>query len=570
MPADFDLAIVGSGFAGSILAMIARRLGRSVILVERGAHPRFAIGESSTPLANLLLEELARRYDLPALASLSKWGTWQREHPAIGCGLKRGFTFYQHTDGQPWCDEPPRSRQLLVAASPHDAIADTHWYRPDFDQFLAQQAAAMGAELVERVELDRADFDAGGATLSGRREGRPFAARARFVFDASGPRGFLHRALALPELGFEAMPPTQGLYAHFEGVRRWEELFSLREPTCSLTRPAGTLSLAGGALVSKPARLGSQSGAGSESGAPVHAEGEPDSVTPPYPPDDAALHHVFDGGWIWVLRFNNGITSAGAALRDGLADELCAVEGAAAWTRLLDRLPSVREQFADARAVTPFVHALRLSFLSGRVADERWALLPSAAGFVDPLLSTGFPLTLLGIERLARWLEQSWGAAGAGPALFDYSLRTTEELALTSRLIGALYGAMDDFELFEALALLYFAAASYTETARRLGRPELAGGAFLCGEHPVFGPRLRWCVSAALRRDAPRALLLERVRQAIEPVDVAGLGRADRAHWHPVDAAGLFAAREKLGASRADIERLLERCGFAAPAVQPA
>ena len=30
-----------------------------------------------------------------------------------------------------------------------------------------------------------------------------------------------------------------------------------------------------------------------------------------YPVDDAAVHHIFDGGWIWVLKFNNGITSAG-------------------------------------------------------------------------------------------------------------------------------------------------------------------------------------------------------------------------------------------------------------------
>jgi choline dehydrogenase-like flavoprotein len=60
MRATFDIAVIGSGFAGSLIAMIARRLGRSVILIERGKHPRFTIGESSTPLANLLLEEIAR------------------------------------------------------------------------------------------------------------------------------------------------------------------------------------------------------------------------------------------------------------------------------------------------------------------------------------------------------------------------------------------------------------------------------------------------------------------------------------------------------------------------------
>ena len=31
-------------------------------------------------------------------------------------------------------------------------------------------------------------------------------------------------------------------------------------------------------------------------------------------------------------------------------------------------------------------------------------MLPSAAAFIDPLFSTGIPLTLLGIERLAEML----------------------------------------------------------------------------------------------------------------------------------------------------------------------
>src|SRR5580700_10998150 len=96
LSADYDIAVVGSGFAGSLLAMISRRLGHSVVLLERGKHPRFAIGESSTPLSNLLLEELSTRYGLPKIAPLAKWGTWQEAYPEVGCGLKRGFTFFHH------------------------------------------------------------------------------------------------------------------------------------------------------------------------------------------------------------------------------------------------------------------------------------------------------------------------------------------------------------------------------------------------------------------------------------------------------------------------------------------
>ena len=74
------------------------------------------------------------------------------------------------------------------------------------------------------------------------------------------------------------MPATQALYSHFSGVKRLDE-----------DVPFDT------------------------------------GATPPYPVDDAAVHHVFDGGWIWVLRFNNGITSAGVAATE--TGSRCALAG---------------------------------------------------------------------------------------------------------------------------------------------------------------------------------------------------------------------------------------------------
>jgi tetracycline 7-halogenase / FADH2 O2-dependent halogenase len=490
----FDLAIVGSGFGGSLLAMIARRLGRSVVLLDRDRHPRFAIGESSTPLANLLLEELATHYDLPRLLPLTKWGTWQSSYPEIPCGLKRGFSFYHHT-----FDRPFAARPLLVAASPHDAIADTHWYRADFDHFLVEEAQRLGAVFYDQVTLDRITT---AWDLEGTRGGRRLAIRARFVVDATGPCGFLHRALRLPEAPFPNLPATEGLYAHFQGVRRLDNILPTDEP-------------------------------------------------PPYPVDDAALHHVFDGGWIWVLRFNNGITSAGAAVTAALARELNLAEGAPAWQRLLARLPTVAEQFAEAEPVTPFVHRRPLAFRSARFTGERWAMLPSAAGFIDPLLSTGFPLTLLGVARLAEALERG--------DFEEYESETGEALQTAERLIAALYASFADFPLFTALSLLYFAAASFTETARRLGRPHLAG-AFLLSDHPTFGPRARACCERALKSRDPA--LIEEIHRVIEPIDIAGLGDRCRRNWFPVEAEDLLSAADKLGATPEEIEALLRRSGF--------
>src|SRR4029077_12537529 len=133
--------------------------------------------------------------------------------------------------------------------------------------------------------------------------------------DASGPRGFLHHALRLQETPIELMPATEALYTHFTGVRRWDG---------------------------------------------VHTNLE----APPYPVDDAAVHHIFDGGWIWVLQFNNGITSAGVAATDKLAARLRLSEGPAAWQRLLDLIPALKNQFTNSQATRPFTYMPRTSFRS--------------------------------------------------------------------------------------------------------------------------------------------------------------------------------------------------------------
>ena len=516
---DFDLVVVGSGFGGSLTALIARRLGLSVALVEKGTHPRFAIGESSSPLANLLLEELCDRYGLDRLRPLTAWGSWQRTYPQMGCGLKRGFTFYGHRPDAAFGNDPARRDQLLVAASPHDEVADTHWYRADFDHFLLREAQAAGAEYLDQTALSQIEIRPESIAVVGTRKGGPVRITARLAIDASGPRGFLHRALGLPESSFPDMPRTEALYTHFERVEKLEDLRAFSS-----------------------------------------------SQKPPYPVDDAAVHHVFDGGWVWVLRFGNALVSAGIAAEPRLAEELRLREGEPAWGRLLARFPSIADQFAGARATLPFVHAPRLPFRASDASGPGWAMLPSSAAFVDPILSTGFPLTLLGIQRLASVLERS-GSSSREPALTASGARTLFEADSAALLVSALYASFADFELFAALTLFYFAGASYTEAARRLRRQD-SGHAFLLGDHPTFGRALRSCCAGVLDARArgtlteERVRLIDRVYDAIAPLDVAGLSDRSRRNWHPIEAEPLLAGSHKLGATRAEVETMLTRTGF--------
>ena len=521
MTERFDVAVLGSGFAGSLMAMIAQQLGLRVVLLERGHHPRMTIGESSTPLSNLLLEELAERYGLQPLRSLSKWGSWRATHPELSCGLKRGFTFLHH--GVVASNTIGREVQLLVAASPHNAIADTHWYRADLDAYLVQEAQRLGVVYRDAVALDACEPDGSGMRLTGNCGETTVRITARFVVDATGPRGFLSRALSLGERPLDGMPATQALYSHFIGVRRLDD--------------SGCVDL--------PAE-------------------------PPYPLDDAAVHHLFAGGWVWTLRFANGVTSAGVAATQPLAETLRLQEGEPAWQRLLHRLPVLQTTFQDATPVQSFRHLPRMAYRSDTICGTNWALLPSAAGFVDPLLSTGFPLTLLGIARLAAILEEKFGTPEFSVRLQEYAAQTDAELLAAARLIGALYASLEDFPLFSAVSLLYFASASYAETVRRLGRPDRAGS-FLLHDHPTFGPAaariLAKVQDGATRRDS--AACIEEIRRAIEPIDVAGLTDFGRRNWYPVHAEDLLNAAHKVGANRAQILEMLARCGFQAGSTSP-
>jgi FADH2 O2-dependent halogenase len=521
MKSDFDLAIIGSGFSGSLLAMIARRTGRSVMLLDRGSHPRFAIGEATSPLMNLIIGRLADRYDLPRLKPLTSWGEWQRTYPQLVCGLKRGSTYFKHELGAPYRVAPDRSNQLLVSACPNDEAADTHWLRSDVDYFLLQEAIACGAEYLDQTELCSIELgEIAGARLRGERRGQGVKLRARLVVDASGPRGFLSRALGLAEKRFEDFPATQALYSHFIGVHRCDAMPD------------------------------------------YEVEG-----APPYPMDDAATHHIFDGGWMWVLRFNNGVTSAGVAVTEEMARELKLSEGEAAWRRLLARFPSIAAQFAEARAIREFTWAPRLTYRAEMAAGEGWAMLPSAASFVDPLFGAGMPMTALGVERLGRLLEEDLGDRDLRGRLREYGRATLMEADHFADFVAGCYAAFPQFDLFTSLSMVYFAAASYCEMARRLGRDHLAQS-FLALDRPDF-------VNSAGRfsqilRHNPRldsTLFAAQVKQKIECLNVAGLCDWRKRNWYDVDLEDVVRCAEKLEVTSEEMRRFLRTASWAQVAV---
>src|SRR6185312_7839293 len=152
----YDILIAGGGFAGSLTALALKKSGLKVCLLEKGRHPRFAIGESSTPVADMILRSLSVKFDLPWLHDFSRYGSWQKSHPEIICGIKRGFSFFKHYPGKDFTTDENHSNELLVAASISDMESDTNWLRSDVDSFLAEKEKESGIDYFDLTEITKA------------------------------------------------------------------------------------------------------------------------------------------------------------------------------------------------------------------------------------------------------------------------------------------------------------------------------------------------------------------------------------------------------------------------------
>ena len=481
-----EIVIAGGGFAGSILARALHAEGRDVLLLERGRHPRFALGESSTPLANLALERLAVRYGFDDLWDLAAHGRWRRRLPEVGRGLKRGFCFYQHEPGEVFSPGPRSDRRLVVAASPDDDAADNQWLRADVDRFLFERAQDEGVECREgtAVEVLAAASDGRGPTARG--GGRP--ARQR---DGRGPAirpGPRPEQRAAPDLAGSA---PDGSRRDAPGPVRLRAGDRIVEAGLLIDATGGSpVAVSLGAGEATP-RLQTNLVYSHFAGvAPFErAEAWPDS---PFPERWSASHHLLEEGWMYQLRFDDGSVSAGFLLAEdapaGRADGGAAAgiavpsearairesgaQGAvhaaspdAVFASLLDRYPSLALQFAQAEVLRPVAARSGVAYRRDRAVGPNWLLLPHSYAFADPMFSTGIAWSLLAVERVADLCRDGLPTARD---LDRYGRLVAAEADHIDRLLVAAYRLMPELSRFAAAAMAYFAAASFDELRQRL------------------------------------------------------------------------------------------------------
>lgn len=476
----YDIAILGAGFGASLLAAILSKQGLKVCLIDQGAHPRFSIGESSTPAADMILQRLCETYGLDEVLPLCRFGTWQSSYPEIGCGCKRGFSYFWHGTGDEYQSSNLHKNEMLVAANSDREVADTQWSRADVDQFFCNYAVRCGADYYSHTNVDaikhQAEFD--WEVILNTQEDSS-SVRADFLVDATGPAAILLNHLKVDEETHRLKTNTSATYSHFEGVPKVTEWLQNYRT---------------------------------------------DQSDFPYPVDDSAIHQVFKDGWLWQLRFVNGVCSIGFvsshASSHSTRDDM-------SWENLLSEKPVLKEILGSATVSQipgKIYETKRLQRLRKQAAGKDWAALPFTAGFIDPLHSTGIAHTLLGVQRLAAMFTQS-NTSLIEDGLSRYSEQTLNELRHIDHMIALCYDNLHCFPRFTAACMVYFAAATTFEKNYLQGAED-----FLCAADPAFQAILD-NVSRVINSQAVLRGVMEResdsvvdaIRELIDPYNQVGL-----------------------------------------------
>ena len=177
----FDVAILGSGIGGSVLAAILGRQGFRVLLLEKGTYPRFAVGEAMQPQSSMLMWILGERFDVPEIQNISSTDRIL-EHVTKNCGVKKTFGFLYHEEGKR--QDPAKAHLLIPPATP--LVSESHLFRQDIDGYLMKAAVKYGADYRDNTDVVDFEINDDGVVLR-TSAGEEF--RARFLVDGTVQSG---------------------------------------------------------------------------------------------------------------------------------------------------------------------------------------------------------------------------------------------------------------------------------------------------------------------------------------------------------------------------------------------
>jgi flavin-dependent dehydrogenase len=217
--------------------------------------------------------------------------------------------------------------------------------RSDFDKVLLDHSRENGAEVLEQTEVKRVDFAADHVRIEVENSrGTHSAIEARYLLDCSGRQTVLGSFFNLKKT-YDHLQKFS-VFAHYENIDR-------------------------------------------------------------LPGRDATLIRMVRGldRWFWMIPLTDARTSIGVVM-DTATFRATKLAPQAALEKFIAEQPLMSERMKNAVRVSPVYSAGDYSYRNTRLFGDRWLLAGDAAGFIDPVFSSGVFLAIMSAERAADTLDE--------------------------------------------------------------------------------------------------------------------------------------------------------------------
>jgi flavin-dependent dehydrogenase len=250
--------------------------------------------------------------------------------------------------------------------------------RGDFDKVLLDHAAECGAEVHEETSVDRVEFSNDEVELGIKCNGSFHLIRARYVIDASGRTSILGRKFKIKKT-YDHLQKLS-IFAHYDGVWRAEGI-------------DGTLTV---------------------------------------------LIRAIDR-WFWLIPLTAERTSVGVVLDSEIFRKSKLSAGEFLDQTLVEQ-PIIAKRMTNARRVSQVYVEADFSYRSARLHGDRWLLAGDAAGFIDPIFSSGVFLAVFSSELCADALNEVLDHPRKARRLFaGYERAVNRAMDIYLRFVNAWY-----------------------------------------------------------------------------------------------------------------------------------
>jgi FADH2 O2-dependent halogenase len=283
---------------------------------------------------------------------------------------------------------------------------DCHFFRQDTDAYMMAAAVRYGATIRQQTRISEFEMQGDVARLISNK-GEVFT--GSYLVDATGMKSVLAQKFDLRDDTSGYLTNSRAIFTHMVNVEHYDKV--------------------------------------------GHERGE---YNLKYPLSQSTLHHVFEGGWMWVIPFNNHadavnpLCSVGLVLNRNLHPET-GMDPETEFFSFVHRFPGMAKQFAKAKAVRTWMATTRLQYGATRLNGHRYSLLSHAAFFIDPLFSSGLVLTTAGVDMLAQQLFQSFETNDFAVENFRHIDEFfVKNVKFFDRVVGNSFTSFRDVDLWDA------------------------------------------------------------------------------------------------------------------------